>query len=162
MKTIVVVALLMLAAPIAHAQARGGELPAGAGRDTLQARCLGCHGSDLIVSQRLSETGWGRELDKMIRWGARVPDPERAPLVAYLTRHFGAGAATAPVPDADGEAIFTRACLSCHGRDLTEQQRLSSTGWTREVEKMMRWGARVSDAEKAVLVAYLAARHGAP
>jgi hypothetical protein len=38
---------------------------------------------------------------------------------------------------------------------LTEQQRLSRTGWTREVEKMMRWGAIVSDDEKEPLVSYL-------
>ena len=37
--------------------------------------------------------------------------------------------------------------------------RLTPTGWTREVEKMMRWGATVSDAEKAALVAFLAARY---
>jgi mono/diheme cytochrome c family protein len=64
------------------------------------------------------------------------------------------GAATAA-----GEAVFTRACLACHGADLTEQQRLSPTGWTREVEKMVRWGAQVSDAEKVALVQYLASRY---
>jgi mono/diheme cytochrome c family protein len=54
--------------------------------------------------------------------------------------------------------VFTRACLSCHGADLTEQQRLSPTGWTREVEKMMRWGAQLTETEKAALVDYLAGR----
>jgi hypothetical protein len=49
-------------------------------------------------------------------------------------------------------------CLSCHGADLTEQQRLTPAGWTREVEKMIRWGAAVSESEKPVLAAYLAAR----
>jgi mono/diheme cytochrome c family protein len=138
----------------------GPGLPAGAGVDVLRARCLSCHGADLITSQQLGEAGWGREIDKMVRWGATVPDAERGPLVAYLARHF------APVPvaahgaaTAAGEAVFTRACLACHGADLTEQQRLSPTGWTREVEKMVRWGAQVSDAEKVALVQYLASRY---
>jgi hypothetical protein len=41
---------------------------------------------------------------------------------------------------------------------LSEGQRLTHTGWTREVEKMMRWGATVADAEKGALVDYLATR----
>jgi hypothetical protein len=49
--------------------------------------------------------------------------------------------------------------LSCHGDDLVAQQRLALPGWTREVEKMMRWGAQVSETEKAVVAAYLAARY---
>jgi mono/diheme cytochrome c family protein len=135
-----------------------GALPAGDGVRIAQTRCLSCHDADLITSQRLSEAGWGRELDKMVRWGATVPDTERPALVAYLARHFAVAPAVSH--DAvDGEAVFTRACLQCHGADLTEQQRLTPTGWTREVEKMMRWGATISDAEKAALVAFLAARY---
>ena len=55
--------------------------------------------------------------------------------------------------------MFKRACLSCHGADLVEQQRLSPLGWTREVEKMMRWGAQVPEAEKGALVEHLASRY---
>ncbi len=133
-------------------------LPEGPGADVLRARCLSCHGSDLIASQKLSEAGWGRELDKMVRWGATVSEADRPTLLGYLSTHF------APVPVAshdrvaEGEAVFKRACLMCHGADLTEQQRLSPTGWTREVEKMMRWGAVVSDAEKPALVDFLSSR----
>lgn len=134
-------------------------LPEGDGSAIVRTRCLSCHGSDLIASQRLGEAGWERELDKMVRWGANVPETERLALVAYLARHF------APVPSASnptpaaGETVFKSRCLSCHGADLTEQQRLTHTGWTREVEKMMRWGAQVTDTEKAALVDYLAARY---
>ena len=135
------------------------DLPDGDGIQVVRSRCLSCHGADLIASQRLAETGWGRELDKMVRWGANVPEAERPALVAYLTRHFSPAPLAAPDPAAPGEAVFKRACLSCHGADLIEQQRLSPTGWTREVEKMMRWGAAVSEADKAALVDYLAGRY---
>jgi mono/diheme cytochrome c family protein len=142
-------------------------LPQGAGLEVVQSRCLSCHGDDLIQGQRLTTTGWTREVEKMVRWGARVTDAEKAPLVAYLAAHFGvrpaAAGASATTPDtsasAAGEAVFTRSCLTCHGRDLTEGQRLTATGWTREVEKMMRWGAKVDEADKAALVAWLAATY---
>ena len=43
---------------------------------------------------------------------------------------------------------------SCHGPSLIAQQRLDAAGWTREVNKMIGWGATVSD--KDALIAYLA------
>ncbi|MCC7180356.1 MAG: c-type cytochrome [Acidobacteria bacterium] len=134
-------------------------LPQGTGVEVVRARCLSCHASDLIESQRLTRDGWAREIDKMVRWGASVPDADRAPLLAYLATHFSPAPAAVPARATGGEAIFKRACLACHGADLSEQQRLSVTGWTREVEKMMRWGASVTEAEKAALVEFLAATY---
>ena len=100
----------------------------------------------------------------MVRWGAPVTDGERPAVVAYLTRTFGVRprASHEAKQVADGEGIYKEACRQCHEDDLAEQQRLTVTGWTREVEKMMRWGARVSDAEKPALVAYLHSRWGRP
>ena len=94
----------------------------------------------------------------MVRWGATVAESERATLLAYLATHFSPTPMASHERAAQGEAVFKRGCLACHDADLTEQQRLSPTGWTREVEKMMRWGAQVTDAEKAALVDYLAGR----
>jgi cytochrome c5 len=133
-------------------------LPEGAGADLVRTRCLACHEADLIVQQRLSQAGWERELDKMIRWGAVIDASERAPLVAYLARHFAPKPAASHAPA--GEATYKRACLTCHDGDLVDQQRLTRTGWTREVEKMIRWGATVSESEREALVDYLLSRTG--
>ena len=155
------VALLLVAAP-ATAQP-GATLPEGPGVEVARARCLGCHRSDLIEGQRLSEAAWTREVGKMERWGATLTDVERTALIGYLARHFGprlvltADAARL----AQGEAIVQRACRPCHGTDLMAQQRLTRAAWAREVDKMIRWGAKVEDAEKDVLVDYLTTRWGA-
>jgi hypothetical protein len=55
---------------------------AAEGAHVLRCGCLSCHGEDLIASQTLNEIGWGREVDKMVRWGAVVSDTERTALVA--------------------------------------------------------------------------------
>jgi cytochrome c553 len=141
------------------AAVRAQDLPAGPGREQLTTRCLTCHETDLIMQQRLTRAGWGRELDKMIRWGAVVPADEREPMLDYLAAHF----APKPMPahlvaTAGTEAIYKRACLSCHEDDLIEAQRLTRAGWSRELDKMIRWGAAVADAEKDALVDYLSAR----
>jgi DMSO/TMAO reductase YedYZ molybdopterin-dependent catalytic subunit len=69
--------------------------------------------------------------------------------------------ATPPSPataGGPGPEVFSRACNSCHGTDLVDQQRLTRGGWQREVEKMMRWGAPVPDADKDPLIDYLVSR----
>jgi mono/diheme cytochrome c family protein len=137
------------------------ELPPGTGRDEVVSRCLTCHESDLIAQQRLTGPAWGREVDKMIRWGAEVPPSERDAVIAYLAAHFSPARTTTPHPaTAQGDGTYRRACLVCHDADLVETQRLGRAAWTREVDKMIRWGAVVSDSEKTPLVDYLAGRFG--
>ena len=145
---------------IGHSMLTAQQLPAGAGLDVLNRRCISCHESDIIRSQKLSLTGWTRSVDKMVRWGASITPEEREVLQPYLAQHFAPKpVASHPVAEA-GAATFKRVCLACHEADIIEQQKLTPTGWTRSVEKMMRWGAAVSDAEKQPLVEYLAARYG--
>lgn len=150
--------------PARQAAVGGSSLPDAPAAETVRARCLSCHEADLITQQRLSRAGWDREVAKMERWGATVPPAERQPLVDYLAAGFGPRRLPAGSEGtgarSDGEAILQRACLGCHERDLIESQRLSTAGWTRELEKMMRWGAVLSDGEKRVLADDLAARFG--
>jgi cytochrome c5 len=145
------------------------ELPAGPGADVLKSRCVICHESDIITSQKLSLAGWTNSINKMVRWGSQITPAEREVLQPYLAATFGPKAvashanATAGLPTVAsaevGAATYKRACLVCHDADIIQQQKLSKTGWTRSVEKMMRWGAAVTDADKDALVEYLAAQH---
>ncbi len=140
------------------------HLPKAEGVEVATAKCLGCHEADLIVSQRLSQTGWDREVAKMERWGTPLAADERARLVAYLAGQFGLRPAAAhdPAAVAAGEAVYNAACRACHEDDLSAQQRLSAAAWGRTVDKMVRWGAKVAADDKPPLVAYLTARWGHP
>jgi len=57
--------------------------------------CVGCHSARISSTQRLSRAGWEKELDKMVRWGAKVA--EREALLAYLVDKYG--------DDKPGEAL---------------------------------------------------------
>jgi cytochrome c5 len=151
-----------LAIGLSGARAAWQDLPEGKGVEIAREKCLNCHEADLIVSQRLSRQGWVREVEKMMRWGAVVTEAEKDPLVDYFAGHFGPQPAskTAAANAERGKEVFENKCLLCHEADLTQQQRLSRQGWTREVEKMVRWGAAVSDAEKEPLVDYLFSNFG--
>jgi mono/diheme cytochrome c family protein len=156
MRTAIAVIIVLGCATVTAQQ----QLPAGAGLDVLNKRCASCHESDIISSQKLTLTGWTRSVDKMVRWGAVITPEEREILQPYLAQHFAPRPAASHAVNDAGAATFKRVCLTCHEADIIEQQKLTPTGWTRSVEKMMRWGAAVSDAEKQPLVDYLAARYG--
>lgn len=138
------------------------DLPEGKGVEIARDKCVVCHEADVIRGQRLSKAGWTREVEKMIRWGASVNDAEKAILVDYFSAHF------TPVKSDEsiaanvdqGKQVFENKCTVCHETDVTEGQRLTRPGWTREVEKMVRWGATVTDAEKPLLVDYLLKNYG--
>ena len=135
-------------------------MPSGEGAAILRARCTACHGPELIVQQRLDSNGWSRELDKMIGWGAMVDEAERNMLVPYLARHFGPPV-TGAVSD-DAVPLLKTRCSTCHDLTLIAQQRLDTDGWTRELDKMIGWGAMVTDAEKGELASLLGRRTREP
>jgi len=121
-----------------------------------------CHGADIIREQRLSSAAWVREVDKMIGWGAAVNATEKDEIVGYLSAHFGANtpARTSSTSADDPAAALLPRCLTCHDLSLIEHQRLSVAGWRREIEKMVGWGATLTEPDVELLSQYLAGKFG--
>jgi cytochrome c5 len=134
------------------------ELPSGEGVVTVRAICTTCHGPELIAQQRLSRAGWSREIDKMAEWGAGVTPGERDVLLKYLTSSFGTESIEPPANATTGAALLQARCRTCHDFTLIEQQRLDAAGWERELDKMIGWGAVLSDSEKVAVIDHLARR----
>jgi len=55
------------------------------------------------------------------------------------------------------QAKATTSCLECHEARIILQQRLNKAAWTKEVDKMMKWGAVVDAADRDALIEYLSA-----
>ena len=53
------------------------------------------------------------------------------------------------------EAKATTSCLECHEARIIVQQRLSKAAWTKEVDKMVKWGAVVEANDRDALIDYL-------
>ena len=70
------------------------------------------------------------------------------------------GPPAADLPEGPDAALVRARCVTCHAADLIVQQRLTQVGWDREVTKMVRWGAPVTDAERPAIVAYLTRSFG--
>jgi hypothetical protein len=52
------------------------------------------------------------------------------------------------------------ACLTCHEARIIMQQRLSKPAWTKEVDKMIKWGAEVDPKDRDALIDYFSATFG--
>ena len=49
----------------------------------------------------------------------------------------------------------TTACTECHESRIILQQRLGKGAWTKEVDKMIKWGAVVDPADRDAFIEYL-------
>jgi hypothetical protein len=73
-----------------------------AGKKIEKTACIACHSLRIIESQRLSAVAWGKEIDKMVGWGAVVLD--RQVLIDYLASEFS-NTKSAPTPETSKSAV---------------------------------------------------------
>ncbi len=79
-------------------------------------------------------------------------------LVAVLLAASGTLWAVSPteqLPAGPMREKATAACTSCHEARIIVQQRLSKAAWTKEVDKMTKWGAEVDPKDRDALIDYL-------
>jgi hypothetical protein len=74
-----------------------------------------------------------------------------------LTAILGRAQTPSPteLPDGPMQAKATTACTECHEARIIVQQRLSKATWSKEVDKMIKWGALVDPQDKDALIDYL-------
>lgn len=82
--------------------------------------------------------------------GAGSAEPTQAPSTAP----------TVAAPAADGAALLDERCSACHSAGVPKQLKMSRSDWDKTVSSMVGRGAKLTDAEKAVLLDYLAQTYG--
>jgi hypothetical protein len=65
------------------------------------------------------------------------------------------GAQAPDLPSGPAQAKVRTACLECHDASIIIQQRLSQAAWTKEVDKMIKWGAVVEAADRQSFIDFL-------
>jgi hypothetical protein len=123
--------------------------PARAAYYTLLARARDGAGNIQPIEQEWNPSGYGWNVVPRVGVEAVSRLSEAPP--ARQT------AAPAPAPPAS----FKNACVVCHDEDIVRQQRLTRPQWDAEINKMIGWGAKVSPADRSVLLDYLFDRYGA-
>jgi hypothetical protein len=70
-----------------------------------------------------------------------------------LARAQSAGQET--LPEGTMQSKARAACTSCHDAGIVVQQRLTKAVWTKEIDKMIKWGAILDPADRDGLIEYL-------
>ena len=84
-------------------------------------------------------------------------------IFALLGASYTLGAEASPVaelPAGPTQEKATAACASCHEARIIVQQRLSKAAWTKEMDKMIKWGAEVDPKDHDELIDYFSANFG--
>ena len=155
------------------------SLPDGEGKGLLLGTCTQCHSLNHVALQRKDAKGWQHTMEDMIMRGAQVHEHEIAPMVAYLTQHFGPGSpsletgspiatatqvasksAAPTLPEGEGKELIQRSCTSCHSVDKITGTRKDLKGWQTCVRDMVRLGAKLRTDEQPKAVAYLVKNFG--
>ncbi len=77
-------------------------------------------------------------------------------IVAVLALAAGLAAGQSPdLPPGPVQEKARTACLECHDAGIILQQRLDQKTWTKEVDKMIRWGATVDAKDRDAFIDYL-------
>jgi len=58
------------------------------------------------------------------------------------------------LPAGDMQKKAQAACTRCHDSSIIVQQRLSRAAWTKEVDKMVKWGAILNPSDRDPLIEY--------
>lgn len=142
----------------------GGAQQPQTGAETMSSSCTSCHGVSLIAQQRLALDGWTREVDKMVRWGARVPDNQKQALLAYLVETFRTarpmGNVNRYLPEGTGADLVRAGCFGCHEDRFIGAQPHTRAEWSQIVDRMIEWGASVPRTRTSEVVDYLTSHFG--
>ena len=143
----------------------GAQVPAGGIVQKMEAACTrACHGPSLIAQQRLNISGWTREVNKMIGWGADVADADKDALIAYLANTFNNDrprpSSSKAMPEGRGMEAFQLSCLGCHDEKPVVALKTDRAGWTRVLDRMVNWGAYLPGGRREDLIAYLLKNFG--
>ena len=123
----------------------------------LNAQCTVCHevgGWDHLAAY--SEQDWRDLLARMISYGATVTEDEVDILAGHLTATAGL---TIEPSDAGGvgggAALLQTACTVCHEVAGFEDLGFTAEAWRETIDRMLSYGASVSDTDIETLIRYL-------
>lgn len=78
-------------------------------------------------------------------------------LLASSNRQEPGVAAPPDLPSGAMQEKARNACTVCHDSGIIAQQRLTKEAWTKEVDKMVRWGTQLEPGDREALIDYFSA-----
>jgi mono/diheme cytochrome c family protein len=93
--------LALAGVALAQGAAPAAAPPPGPGLELINQRCVSCHTTSTIFSQRMTPDGWAQTVQVMADRGAEVSPEEQATIAQYLAKNY-AGTGKGVAPDSGG------------------------------------------------------------
>lgn len=133
-----------------HDDDMDGELDVDA---LIAEKVAGNHDLDRIFNAAKTREEWVETLDRMIGYGAEISDEEKEVIIAYLLdRDSGAMEAAAEV---DVEALIDEKVAGNHDLGRIFNADKTREEWEDTLDRMIGYGAQISDEEKEVIIEFL-------
>lgn len=116
----------------------------------VQDKCTVCHPLETVTQARLDWDEWQTAVEHMLANGASLNDDEKSAVLAYLETRDQVAAV--------GPSVVQQECMVCHTTERVNAAVLDWTGWEAAVDHMIENGADIEEAQRAVIVEYLAVR----
>src|SRR6266566_2153842 len=101
-----------------------------------------------IPSGSMRRHGFAITLSAITLWAATLPV------------HAQGSAETPPLPEGPGRALVSTQCVNCHALDVALSKRGTTGEWSAIVKTMVERGAPITDADTAIIAAYLGQHFG--
>ena len=82
------------------------------------------------------------------------------PWAATQSLHAQGAAATPPLPEGPGSSLVSTQCVNCHELDVALSKRGTRDEWSTILKTMAERGAMITDADAAIIAAYLGQNFG--
>lgn len=89
-----------------------------------------------------------------------TPQPQEPTVTAELEEPTAMPEPTAEPAEPEAQVLLEERCTTCHGRDRVKQAQKSREAWATTVDRMMGYGAQLSQSEREVLLDYLVETYG--
>jgi hypothetical protein len=89
-----------------------------------------------------------------------TPEPSVAPEPTPTEEASPTPEPSLDAPAAQGEVILEQACTACHSLGRVEAARKSREDWVETVDRMIEYGAVLTDADREALIVHLATAFG--
>ncbi len=89
-----------------------------------------------------------------------TPEPEAPTATAEPEEPAATPEPTAEPAEPEGQVLLEARCTACHGLDRVESAQKSREEWVATVDRMVDYGAQLSESEQGVLLDYLVDTYG--
>ena len=118
-------------------------------------RVDGKHDVERIFGAVKTREEWSETLDRMIGYGAKITPEEKEMMIVWLLENQGEAMQDEAAAEVDVEALIVERLDGKHDLDRILNADKTREEWVETIDRMIGYGAKITDAEKEMMIDWL-------